>query len=89
MIVNELATNSLLHGGGGGTLRLWQEGAKLVCEVRDAGVIVEPLVGRRRPSPSAQGGAGLWIINQLCDLVQIRSAVGFGTVVRAYLGMAA
>src|SRR5207249_2079934 len=44
--VSELATNSLLHGGGRGTLRLWQEGELILCEVRDGGVIDDPLVGR-------------------------------------------
>ena len=47
----------------------------------DSGRIEDPLVGRERP-PHEQGrGRGLWIVNQLCDLVQIRSGEG-GTHVR-------
>lgn len=89
LVVSELAANSIKYGGGAGTLRLWREAAAVVCEVRDGGVITDPLAGRRRPSVTGGGGkAGLWIANQVCDLVQIRSAPGRGTVVRARLGTA-
>lgn len=33
LIVAELTTNSVVHAGGSGTLRLWAEGDQLVCEV--------------------------------------------------------
>lgn len=82
LAVNELATNSIRHGGGHGTLRLWLEQDEVVCEVRDRGLIDDPLTGRRRPRPDRPGGAGLWLANQLCDLVQIRSTRETGTVVR-------
>jgi hypothetical protein len=39
------------------------------------------LVGRVRPGTDACSGRGVWLVNQLCDLVQIRSAPG-GSVVR-------
>jgi anti-sigma regulatory factor (Ser/Thr protein kinase) len=86
LVVSELAANSIKYGGGAGVLRLWRDVATLVCEVRDDGVITDPLAGRRRPSVLAGGKAGLWIANQVCDLLQIRSAPGRGTVVRARLG---
>jgi anti-sigma regulatory factor (Ser/Thr protein kinase) len=79
--VGELAANSVLHGGGGGTLRLWHEPDALVVEAEDLGHIEEPLAGRRRPTPTQEGGRGLWLVNQLCDLVQIRSNSGL-TVIR-------
>src|SRR5215211_4871030 len=47
--VHEIAVNSLRHGGGSGTLRLWFDGVALVCEVADRGHIDQPLVGRMRP----------------------------------------
>jgi len=88
LVVSELAANSIKYGGGTGILRLWHDVAALVCEVRDKGVITDPLAGRRRPSVLVGGKAGLWIANQVCDLLQIRSAPGHGTVVRARLGVA-
>lgn len=83
LAVDELAVNSVRHGGGAGTLRWWREGARLLCEVRDAGRIEQPLVGRLRPAAGATGGRGLWLANQLCDLVQIRSSAQ-GTAVRLH-----
>jgi anti-sigma regulatory factor (Ser/Thr protein kinase) len=84
LAVNELATNSVRHGGGGGLLLMWTEGETLVCEVRDLGRIEEPLVGLRRPSADRTSGRGLWLVNQVCDLVQIRSADS-GSAVRIHL----
>lgn len=70
---SELAANSVMHGGGTGTLRLWRDGETLLTEVEDSGRIEDPLVGRRRPDVTQEGGRGLWLANQLCELVQIRS----------------
>ncbi len=81
LAVNEVATNSVRHGGGRGVLRSWIDGDAVVCEVSDAGEITDPLVGRRRPASDAPGGRGLWLANMLCDLVQVRSGPD-GTVVR-------
>jgi len=80
LAVNEVATNSLLHGGGRGTLRVWRAEDVLVCEVRDGGSIEDPLAGRRRPTSDAKGGRGLWLANQLCELVQVRTFLAGGVV---------
>jgi hypothetical protein len=56
--VNEVAINSLRHGGGQGTLRVWRETDTLTCEVRDQGQITYPLVGRVRPQAGQEGGFG-------------------------------
>ncbi len=77
---SELAANSVAHGGGSGTLRTWQDGDRLLVEIEDAGLIEEPLAGRLRPGPAQEGGRGLWLANQLCDLVQVRSRRGRTTV---------
>jgi anti-sigma regulatory factor (Ser/Thr protein kinase) len=84
LAVHEMATNSVRHGGGHGVLRMWAEDAAVISEVRDGGRIVHPLAGRRRPNRDQLGGHGLWLINQLCDLVQIR-ALPHGGVVRVHM----
>jgi anti-sigma regulatory factor (Ser/Thr protein kinase) len=81
---SELAANSVMHGGGAGTLRLWCDDGTLLAEVEDRGRIEEPLVGRLRPGIAQEGGRGLWLANRLCDLVQIRSGEG-GTTVRLHV----
>lgn len=80
LAVSEIAANSVLHGGGEGTLRLWCDDHALVCEIRDRGAILEPLAGRERPSPGQASGYGLWLAHQVCDLVQIRALAGGGVV---------
>lgn len=93
LAVNELATNSVLHGGGRGTLRIWEiragdaeathdDRAALVCEVRDDGTLEQPLAGRHRPAEGQIGNYGLWLVNQLCDFVEQRTLPGGGNVVR-------
>ena len=84
LAVSEVASNSVRHAGGRGTLSVWSEPGALVCEVRDGGRIEDPLVGRARPSPGQRGGYGLWLVNELCDLVQVRSSPA-GSVVRLQL----
>jgi anti-sigma regulatory factor (Ser/Thr protein kinase) len=86
LATNELVGNSVRHGGGAGELRLWVEPRRLLAEVRDRGSITDPLVGRRRPTPQQAGGRGLWIANQVCDLVQIRSSPG-SSVVRLHMAL--
>jgi anti-sigma regulatory factor (Ser/Thr protein kinase) len=81
---DEIGTNSLRHGGGAGTVTVWSEPGSVVCEVRDQGRIGEPLAGRKRPSVDGNDGRGLWLANQLCDLVQVRSA-GSENVVRLWV----
>jgi anti-sigma regulatory factor (Ser/Thr protein kinase) len=83
---SELAANSIVHGGGRGTLHVWRESDRLLVEVEDRGSISEPLVGRVRPPTAQVGGRGLWLANQLCDLVQIRSGAT-GTAVRLQMSV--
>jgi anti-sigma regulatory factor (Ser/Thr protein kinase) len=82
--VNEVATNSLRHGGGQGRVRVWEDGPRFVCEIADSGTLRDQLVGRRRPSTDQERGRGIWLVNHLCDLVQIRS-FPTGTVVRLHM----
>lgn len=83
--VSEAASNSLVHGGGAGVVRVWHTDGGVVCEVRDRGWIRQPLAGRARPGFHQESGRGLWMINQLCDLVQLRSSPA-GTVLRLHMG---
>ena len=82
--VAEVATNSVVHGGGRGTLLAWRDASTLLFEVRDPGVVHDPLAGRRAPVTPGTPGQGLWLANQLCDLVQLRSSAA-GTVVRLHV----
>lgn len=81
--VHELAANSVRHGGGEGVLRAWLDRDGVMFEVRDRGYLGHPLAGRESPAVDSEGGRGLWLANQFCDLMQIRSSDA-GTVVRLH-----
>jgi anti-sigma regulatory factor (Ser/Thr protein kinase) len=80
LAVNEVLSNSLHHACEDGVLRVWEEPNGLVCEVRDGGHILQPLIGREEPSIGQIGGHGIWLVNLVCDLVQVRSSAGGSTV---------
>jgi anti-sigma regulatory factor (Ser/Thr protein kinase) len=87
LAVNEVLSNSLQHARDEGTLRVWQGSDGLICEVRDSGHIVQPLVGREEPAIGQIGGHGIWLVNLVCDLVQVRSSEQ-GSTVRMHMNRA-
>ncbi|WP_077801536.1 sensor histidine kinase [Streptomyces sp. JHA26] len=87
LAVAELATNSVVHGGGRGTLAVWAEAGQVVCEVRDTGLLTDPLVGRRPPERGQIGGRGLLLVHYVADLVRTHTTDG-GTAVRFHIGPA-
>jgi anti-sigma regulatory factor (Ser/Thr protein kinase) len=86
LAVSEVAANTLRHTPSVGTLAIWHEPHEIICEVHDDGVITDPLAGRRRPAPDALGGHGLWLVHQVCDLVELRSDTT-GTTVRMHMAI--
>lgn len=81
LAVTELATNSIRHGGGSAAVTLWSESGAALCQVDDGGFVADPMVGRRMPRTEGTTGRGLWLVNHLCDLVQLHSSPA-GTIVR-------
>lgn len=84
LAVSEVAANTLRHTSSGGTMSLWRAGGELICQLADTGHIADPLAGRRPPDRDHPGGQGLWLVNQICDLVEIRTGRS-GTVVRLHM----
>jgi anti-sigma regulatory factor (Ser/Thr protein kinase) len=83
LAVSELAANTLRHTESDGTVQIWRTGQELICQVTDRGQITDPLA-RHRPRSEVLGGRGLWMVNQLCDLVQARTGAA-GTVARLHV----
>jgi anti-sigma regulatory factor (Ser/Thr protein kinase) len=79
--VHELAANTIAHTCGSGTLRIWTEPERLVCEVTDTGHISDPLAGRRLSGTAHESGDGLRVVHQICDFVEVRSGSS-GTNIR-------
>ena len=84
LAVSEAATNSVMHGRGHSSLRVWETDDHVVAEVTDQGTIDDPLAGRRPPPAHQVQGRGLWLVNQVCDLVQLRTSNG-RTIVRMHI----
>lgn len=84
--VGELAANTLRHTSGSGTIRVWVTAAEVICEVRDTGHIRDALAGRRFPAADAGRGHGLWVVHQVCDLVEMRTG-NSGTTFRLHMGL--
>ena len=83
--VGELAANTFAHTSGPGTVTVWATQGEIICQVNDTGHITDPLAGRLRRDPAAaEGGHGLWVVQQACDLVQIRTSPA-GTAIRLHI----
>jgi anti-sigma regulatory factor (Ser/Thr protein kinase) len=84
LAISELAANTLRHTDGSGTVEIWQTGEEIICQVADTGQITDPLAMHRAPSDEVLGGKGLWLVNQVCDLVEARTGRA-GTTTRLHM----
>jgi hypothetical protein len=82
LVVNELAVNSVRHGGGSGTLRIWVEDGAFTCEITDDGHLTDPLAGRRHVGLGTNGQRGLLIAHDASDLIRLHTTPT-GTTIRA------
>jgi anti-sigma regulatory factor (Ser/Thr protein kinase) len=74
IVAGELATNSILHGGGSGRMRLWHDDTTLYLQITDQGPgIADHAVGTVAPTPTSTGGRGLWICRNLAQELIIES----------------
>ena len=73
-----VARGGLPHGASSVSVRVWSDTDAVTCEVFDDAPVDDVLHGRTAPTDAHDG---LWQVNQVCDLVQLRSGNGW-TVVR-------
>jgi anti-sigma regulatory factor (Ser/Thr protein kinase) len=81
--LNEIAGNAIRHGAGHGAARIWRDDHEVIGEINGPGWVTDWFAGRRRPATLASGGRGLWLVNQLADLVELRTGPD-GTTVRIH-----
>jgi anti-sigma regulatory factor (Ser/Thr protein kinase) len=84
--VGEVAANTVQHAQTAGTLDIWQDAGEIICQITDAGFISDPLAGSRAPAAGATEGYGLWMVNQVCDKVDIHSDET-GTTIRMHMNL--
>jgi anti-sigma regulatory factor (Ser/Thr protein kinase) len=83
LAANEIAANTLGHTRSDGELHVWHDEREILCQLHDRGRIVDPLAGRVRRGPESRGH-GLFLVNQVCDLVELRTGRA-GTAIRLHM----
>ena len=81
---SEVAANTLKHTGRAGLVRVWVTSDEILCQFDDSGHIEDPLAGYGRNRADEPGGHGLWLVNQVCDLAEIRTTE-LGTTIRLHM----
>jgi len=85
LAASEIAANTLRHTSAGGTMHIWHTGEEILCQIKDQGWITDPLAGRTRRPPDERGH-GLWVVNKVCDLVELRTGPA-GTTIRMHMSI--
>jgi|SRR5580698_1229445 anti-sigma regulatory factor (Ser/Thr protein kinase) len=83
LAASEVAANTLGHTQSGGTFQVWHDEDEILCQAQDQGWIADPLAGRVRRGPDSRGH-GLFLVNHVCDLVELRTGRA-GTTVRMHM----
>ncbi len=73
--VNEITTNAVRHGGGRGTLKLWHEEHRVLCQITDHGPGLSGRPAEPRPTPAvtSPNGRGLLLARHGVSRLTIRS----------------
>ena len=76
LVVSELTTNAVCHGGGSGHLELWSVNNRLHCLVTDQGPGIPPERANIADVPLALelSGRGIWLARKLADSLSITSS---------------
>jgi anti-sigma regulatory factor (Ser/Thr protein kinase) len=83
LAASEIAANTLCHARSDGLLQVWHDDQEILCQLHDRGWITDPLAGRVRRSPESRSH-GLFLVNQMCDLVELRTGRA-GTTIRLHV----
>lgn len=74
LAVSEVGAYLKNQGPGTAAVRAWEQPGAVVCDFRQPGTsITDPFLGLRPASLEAGAGDGLWLANQICDWMEIRS----------------
>jgi anti-sigma regulatory factor (Ser/Thr protein kinase) len=87
LAASEIAANTLGHTSSGGTFQVWHTADEILCQAHDQGWITDPLAGRVRRGPDGRGH-GLYLVNHVCDLVELRTGPD-GTTIRMHMRLPA
>jgi len=66
-------------------MHVWCTDQAVLSQIRDPASITDPLAGRTRRPPDERGH-GLRVVNEVCDLVELRTGPA-GTTVRMHMSL--
>ncbi len=88
LAVNEAATNAIRYARGWAAATFSTGGGWLCVEISDNGPgLPAPGPAAGPPPPTATHGRGFWLMDELCDRVEVRSG-RWGTRVRLWMAVA-
>jgi len=81
LAVSEVGAYLKNQGPGTAAVRTWEQPGAVVCDFRQPGLrISDPFLGLRPARLEPSAGDGLWLANQICDWLEIRSGAAGGTI---------
>ena len=81
LAVSEVGAYLKNQGPGTAAVRTWEQPGAVVCDFRQPGLsISDPFLGLRPARLEPGDGDGLWLANQICDWLEIRSGAAGGTI---------
>jgi hypothetical protein len=81
LAVSEVGAYLKNRGPGPAAVRTWEQPGAVVCDFRQPGLsISDPFLGLRPARLEPGDGDGLWLANQICDWLEIRSGADGGTI---------
>jgi MEDS: MEthanogen/methylotroph, DcmR Sensory domain len=81
LAVSEVGAYLKNQGPGPAAVRTWEQPGAVVCDFRQPGLsISDPFLGLRPARLEPGDGDGLWLANQICDWLEIRSGADGGTI---------
>ncbi|MGY0234246.1 ATP-binding protein [Longispora urticae] len=88
VVVAELSTNAVRHGGGLGWCRAWYRRGRLFVQVSNpARGRIDPVAGHVGPPLLSEGGRGLWMVRMFAERLLILPNISGTTIVTAVLGV--
>jgi anti-sigma regulatory factor (Ser/Thr protein kinase) len=85
LIVSELVTNAILHGGGRADVRYWHDPDTIFVEVADDGPGIDDPVAILRPPALGVRGVGLWVSNIEATRLHVAARHPHGTIATAQI----
>jgi hypothetical protein len=81
LAVSEVGAYLKNQGPGTAAVRTWEQPGAVVCDFRQPDLsLSDPFLGLRPARLEPGDGDGLWLANQICDWLEIRSGADGGTI---------